>query len=43
VEYALPFGIFGRWVAGWYVRRKLEKLFEYRHQVTIREVADRRA
>jgi len=43
VEYALPFGIFGRWVAGWYVRRKLEKLFEYRHQVTIREVAGRSA
>jgi ligand-binding SRPBCC domain-containing protein len=34
VEYALPFGIVGRWVAGWYVRRKLAKLFEYRHSVT---------
>ena len=38
VEYALPFGVLGRWVAGWYMRRKLEKLFEYRHQVTVREV-----
>ena len=38
VEYALPFGLLGRWIAGWYVRRKLEKLFEYRHEVTAREV-----
>jgi len=38
VEYALPFGVLGRWFAGWYVRRKLAKLFEYRHQVTAREV-----
>jgi ligand-binding SRPBCC domain-containing protein len=38
VEYALPFGVIGQWAAGRYVRRKLEKLFEYRHQVTMREV-----
>ncbi len=38
VEYALPFGVLGRWSAGWYVRRKLAKLFEYRHNVTAREV-----
>ena len=38
VEYALPFGALGGWIAGWYVRRKLEKLFEYRHEVTAREV-----
>jgi ligand-binding SRPBCC domain-containing protein len=38
VEYALPFGMLGYWIAGWYVRRKLEKLFEYRHAVTAREV-----
>lgn len=38
VEYALPFGVLGRWLAGWYVRRKLTKLFEYRHEVTAREV-----
>jgi hypothetical protein len=37
VEYALPFGALGRWLGGWYVRRKLEKLFEYRHDVTARE------
>jgi ligand-binding SRPBCC domain-containing protein len=40
VEYALPLGALGRWFAGWYVRRKLAKLFEYRHQVTAREVSD---
>ena len=37
VEYAVPFGAVGRLVAGWYVRRKLAKLFEYRHEVTARE------
>jgi len=36
VEYALPFGALGRWLAGRYVRRKLSKLFEYRHNVTER-------
>jgi ligand-binding SRPBCC domain-containing protein len=38
VEYALPFGFLGRWFGGWLVRRKLEKLFKYRHEVTAREV-----
>jgi ligand-binding SRPBCC domain-containing protein len=38
VEYALPFGVLGRWFGGWYARRKLAKLFEYRHEVTVREV-----
>jgi ligand-binding SRPBCC domain-containing protein len=38
VEYALPFGALGRWFAGWYVRRKLAKLFEYRHGATAREM-----
>ncbi len=42
VEYALPFGAVGRWFGGWFVRRKLAKLFEYRHQVTAREVARER-
>jgi ligand-binding SRPBCC domain-containing protein len=40
VEYALPFGVLGRWFGGWYVRRKLDRLFEYRHAVTAREVKD---
>lgn len=39
VEYALPFGALGRWFAGWYVRRKLARLFEYRHATTAHECA----
>ncbi len=42
VEYALPFGVLGRWIAGWYVRRQLAKLFEYRHNVTAREFIHKR-
>jgi ligand-binding SRPBCC domain-containing protein len=38
VEYALPFGFLGRWFGGWYVRRRLAKLFAYRHEVTAREI-----
>ena len=36
VEYALPFGFLGRWIAGSFVRRKLEEMFEHRHTVTAR-------
>ena len=39
VEYALPFGFLGRWLAGGYVHRKLEELFKYRHEVTARLIA----
>jgi len=42
VEYALPFGILGRSCGGWYVRRKLEKLFAYRHEMTAREMGSMR-
>jgi ligand-binding SRPBCC domain-containing protein len=38
VEYALPFGFLGRWIAGKFVRRKIEKMFEYRHGVTARAI-----
>jgi len=34
VEYALPMGVVGRLVAGRFVRRKLERLFSYRHEFT---------
>jgi uncharacterized protein len=34
IEYALPFGFLGRWFGGFFVRRKLERLFDYRHRVT---------
>jgi ligand-binding SRPBCC domain-containing protein len=36
VEYALPYGFLGRWVAGSFVRRKLEQMFNHRHAVTAR-------
>jgi ligand-binding SRPBCC domain-containing protein len=32
--YELPFGWAGKLVAGWFVQRKLIRLFEYRHRVT---------
>jgi len=35
VEYELPLGWFGHAAAGWYVNRRLRRLFEYRHRVTI--------
>jgi ligand-binding SRPBCC domain-containing protein len=34
VEYALPLGALGRIFAGRYVRRKLDRLFTYRHEFT---------
>lgn len=34
VEYRAPLGILGQWFGGWYLRRKLEKMFEYRHAIT---------
>jgi len=43
VEYALPFGLLGRWIAGSFVRHKLEKMFEHRHTVTARLVAAERS
>lgn len=39
VEYALPFGVAGRWLGGRYARRKIAQLFAYRHEVTARELA----
>lgn len=34
IEYALPLGWLGQLFGGWLVRRKLERMFEYRHRVT---------
>ena len=36
VEYALPFGLIGLWAGGWFIRRKLDAMFEYRHSITRR-------
>ena len=33
IDYALPLGRLGQWVAGWFVRGKLQKMFDYRHMV----------
>ena len=42
IEYKLPFGFIGELLGGWLTRKKLEKLFEFRHRVT-REACERRA
>jgi ligand-binding SRPBCC domain-containing protein len=34
VEYALPGGRLAHWLFGGFVRRKLKRLFDYRHRVT---------
>ena len=33
VEYELPFGVFGNVVHSLLVKKKLNKIFDYRHQV----------
>jgi ligand-binding SRPBCC domain-containing protein len=38
VEYALPLGALGRIVAGPFVRRKIERLFSYRHEFTAQAI-----
>ncbi|MGH9746558.1 MAG: SRPBCC family protein [Candidatus Acidiferrales bacterium] len=34
IEYELPLGIFGNLLGAWFVRKKLKKLFQYRHRIT---------
>ena len=34
IEYELPFGAMGDFLGRWMVRRKLARVFEYRHRVT---------
>jgi ligand-binding SRPBCC domain-containing protein len=34
VSYALPFGPLGALFGGWFARRELDRLFDYRHEVT---------
>lgn len=36
VEYTPPLGPVGRWLGGWWIRRKLERMFAYRHETTRR-------
>lgn len=41
IEYELPLGVLGRTFGGWFARRNLERLFEFRHRVT-REACEKR-
>lgn len=41
IEYDLPLGVLGRAFGGWFARRNLERLFEFRHRVT-REACESR-
>ena len=41
IDYALPGGVLGELAAKWVAQPKLERMFEYRHQVTRREVEQR--
>jgi ligand-binding SRPBCC domain-containing protein len=34
ITYALPFGVVGDFLGGGFVQRELERLFEFRHEVT---------
>jgi hypothetical protein len=34
IEYELPLGFLGRLGGGWFARRKIERMFEFRHEVT---------
>jgi ligand-binding SRPBCC domain-containing protein len=34
IAYELPFGLIGRIAGGWIARRRLEKMFDYRHEIT---------
>jgi uncharacterized protein (TIGR01777 family) len=43
IEYALPFGMVGRTVGGAFVRHKLERLFTYRHHITVHDIVQHRA
>ena len=38
IEYRLPLSPISDWVAGWFVRRKLEKMFQYRHRRTLHDL-----
>jgi len=36
VEYQAPLGRIGRWLGGWLIRRKLDRMFAFRHETTRR-------
>lgn len=39
IQYRLPGGIFGRWFGGSFARRKLERMFRFRHRRTLGDLA----
>lgn len=39
IEYALPFGILGQIFGGAVAHTKLERMFKYRHEVTVKDIA----
>ncbi len=41
VDYELPLEPLGRWLAGGFVQRKLDRMFEFRHDVTRRATSGR--
>ncbi len=41
IRYELPLGSVGKLFAGWFVHRKLARLFKYRHRVTAEAMRDR--
>ena len=41
VEYELPLGFLGSLAGSWFVHRKLQKLFRYRHNITAEAMAQR--
>jgi ligand-binding SRPBCC domain-containing protein len=41
VEYELPLGFIGSLLGGWFVDKKLRKLFRYRHNVAAEALANR--
>jgi hypothetical protein len=43
IDYALPFAPLSHLVAGGFVRRKLNRLFDYRHRITAEDIAAHRA
>jgi ligand-binding SRPBCC domain-containing protein len=41
IVYELPLGPLGRWLGGGFVRSRLDRMFEYRHRVTVEALAGR--
>lgn len=43
VEYQAPFGLLGHWLGGWLIRRKLDRMFAYRHETTRKMIESRQS